>query len=395
MIYLICCLSLTGLSQNSSAIVEGNNQFAFRFFREMSKTSGENQFYSPFSISTALAMTYAGARHETENQMGKIMGFQSGPGFHKGFRQLLNNLDKGMKGSIKLTIANGLWAQKDYKFLESNFDLVKTYYHAELKSVDFTDTPERAKTLGEINSWVEEKTNGKIQDILAPGDLTNFTRLVLVNAIYFYGEWAQPFMKEATVVKPFSTPDGTQTNVPFMNRHGLLQYYEDSDFQAISIPYKDNKASMVIFLPVIDAGKPFVEKPFDYKYYQQIVESLKADQVNLSLPKFQTTCKSHLKNALTSMGMPLAFSPQADFSGMTGGNDLCISEVIHEAFIRTDEQGTEAAAATAVIMALTAAPSSRKVKVFKADHPFIFCITDNTTGSILFMGRIVKPEFPK
>jgi serpin B len=222
------------------------------------------------------------------------------------------------------------------------------------------------------------------------------TRLVLVNAIYFYGDWEQPFEKHETMPKDFIRSDGTGINVPFMNRLGKYNYYEDEKIQAIEIPYKNNEASMVIFLPIKNNQIAEFEQSFDNKYYQEIIGSFQTNDVGLSFPKFQTTFKFELGDILSRMGMPLAFSSiDADFSGMTGKQDLCISEVIHQAFIHVDEKGTEAAAATAVLMEFKSAPLSHGIKVFNADHPFVFLIKDNATGSILFMGKIMNPEFPK
>ena len=383
-------------ANNPQGIVDGNNKFAFNLYHQVQgSTTGTNLFYSPFSISTALAMTYAGARTETALQISATMNFPQYEKFHSDYKLLLNGLNEGTEGKIKLNIANGLWAQKDYKFLDTYFDIVKSNYASELKNVDYTDNAEREATRKDINGWVEQKTNDKIKDLLSQGDLTSMTRLVLVNAIYFYGDWAEPFKKESTQPKEFSLMDGTKNKVPFMNQQGRFNYYEDSKIQAIEIPYKDNKASMVIFLPNKKNGITVFEKSYDYKYYQDIIAALQSAEVRLSLPRFQTTCKLDLGTTLSQMGMPLAFSSSADFSGMTGKRDLCISEVIHEAFINVDEKGTEAAAATAVVVKMTAIRNSAEPKIFNADHPFIFLIKDNTTGSILFVGKIMKPEVSK
>jgi serpin B len=383
-------------ANNPQGIVDGNNKFAFNLYHQVhGSTIGNNLFYSPFSISTALAMVYAGARTETALQISQTMDFPQSEKFHSDYKLLLNGLNEGTEGKIKLNIANGLWAQKDYKFLDSYFDLVKSNYRSELKNVDFADNTEREKTRKDINAWVEQKTNDKIKDLLSQSDLTSMTRLVLVNAIYFYGDWAEPFEKQATHPKDFTLLDGTKNNVPFMNQQGRFNYYEDSNIQALEIPYKDNKASMVIFLPIKNKRMAEFEKSFDYKYYQDIIAALQSNEVRLSLPKFQTTCKFNLGVILSQMGMPLAFSPNADFSGMTGRRDLCISEVIHQAFLNVDEKGTEAAAATAVVMKMTAIRMPNEPKIFNADHPFVFIIKDNTTGSILFMGKIMNPSVLK
>jgi serpin B len=383
-------------ANNPKEIAEGNNKFAFRLFHELKNSSDKNLFYSPFSISTALAMVYAGARTETAIQISQTMNFPQSEKFHSDYKHLLDSLNKGTENKIKLNIANGLWAQKDFKFLDLYFNIVKSNYYSELKNIDFTDAIETEKARKEINSWVEQKTNDKIKDLLSQDDLNSLTRLVLVNAIYFYGEWANSFEKQATIPKEFSQVDGTQINVPFMNQQERFNYYEDSKIKALEIPYQDNKASMVIFLPNTNNGIAEFEKSFDYKYYQDIIGSFRTNSVRLSLPKFQNTYKINLGITLSQMGMPLAFSPSgADFSGMTGKRDLCISEVIHQAFINVDEKGTEAAAATAVVIKMTAIRPSSDIKVFNANHPFIFCIKDNVTGTILFMGKIMNPKVSK
>ena len=391
--YLTCLLPLVISANNPQEVVDGNNKFAFKLFHELNSVTGKNQFYSPFSISTALAMTYAGARSETAIQMGQTMNFQPGEKFHSDFKQLLGRLHEETESKIKLNIANGLWAQKDFKFLGSYFEIVKSNYKSELNNVNFSDDVEREKTRNEINSWVEQKTNNKIKDLLNQSDLTSLTRLVLVNAIYFYGDWAEPFKKEATVLKGFSMLDQTQLIVPFLNQKGMYNYYEDSKIQAVEIPYKGNKASMVIFLPKTTNGLTEFEKSFDYRYYMDIIGSFRFNDVRLSFPKFKLTYKTSLGTTLSRMGMPLAFSlGGADFSGMTGKRDLCISDVIHQAFINVDEKGTEAAAATAVVMKCTSAAPSSDLKIFDADHPFVFLIKDNSTGSILFIGKILNPD---
>jgi serpin B len=394
--YFVVLLPIMINANNPQDIVDCNNTFAFKLFHEVKGSTNENLFYSPFSISTALAMVFAGARNETALQISQAMDFQPNDKFHSDYKQLLGKLRKGTAGKIKLNIANGLWAQKNFKFLDSYFDLVKSNYNSELKNVDFNDAAEREMTRKAINTWVEQTTNDKITNLLSPGDLTSFTRLVLINAIYFYGDWAEPFKKNSTMPEWFLHVDGTQIRVPFMNQHRRYNYYEDAKIQVLEIPYKDNKASMVIFLPNKNIGIMEFEKLFDYKYYLDVIDSLKSTEVRLSLPKFQTTFKINLGNTLSQIGMPLAFSPDsADFSGMTGKKDLCISEVIHQAFIDVDEQGTEAAATTAVVMMTTSARPSPDIKIFDADHPFVFLIKDQATGSILFMGKIMNPEISK
>jgi serpin B len=377
---------------NPHELAAGNNKFAFKLYNELKSNEDKNLFYSPFSISTALAMVYAGARNETALQISQTLNFAPNANFHSDYKNLLGNLKKETDGGIKLNIANGLWVQKDFNFLDSYFEIVRSNYSSELKNVDFIDESEREITRKDINDWVAQKTNDKIKDILSPGVLTRLTRLVLVNAIYFYGDWAKPFKKEDTEPKDFFLTDQSRVEVPFMNQHGMYNYFEDSNIKAIEIPYKDNRASMVIFLPNEKNGIPEFDKSFDYKYYQNIVSAFQYSEVRLSLPKFTTTNEFNLSETLSKMGMPLAFSPGgADFSGMDGKLDLYISTVIHQAFINVDEKGTEAAAATAVVIGATAVRPSSDIKVFNVDHPFIFYIKDNSTGSILFMGKMMNP----
>jgi serpin B len=378
-------------AQRPANVVEGNTRFAFSLFQALN-TTASNQFYSPFSISTALAMTYAGARNETALQMNRTLHFDPGDNFHPAFGQLLNKLEAGTSGAIRLNIANGMWAQKGYGFLDPYFSLVVNKYHAELASADFSVETEREKTRQEINLWVAQKTNDKIKGLLSKSDLDDLTRFVLVNAIWFYGDWELPFTRESTLPKDFSLLNGSTVNVPFMNRRDRYRYFEDARLKAIEIPYKDNKASMIIFLPVKDNGIADMAGAMEAGYYQEIMNSLQFNNVRLSFPKFKATSRFNLAQTLAAMGMPLAFSPGgADFSGMTGFRNLYISDVIHQAFINVDEKGTEAAAATAVVGRSMAAMPSPDVKYFIADHPFVFMIIDNTTGSVLFMGAMMNP----
>jgi len=377
-------------------IVTGNNKFAFKLFKEVRFGIDENLFFSPFSISTALAMAYAGARNETALQMDKTLNFRKDGDFHGDFKRLLTEIDKGKEDKIKLNIANGLWAQKNHTFLDAYINIAKNEYQSELKNVDYTDNTEREKTRKEINSWVEQKTNDKIKNLLSPADLSSMTRLVLVNAIYFYAAWDRPFNKNLTKSGDFFMADHTHINTPFLNQTGTYHYYEGPDIKAIEIPYADNKASMIIFLPVTREGTGMLEKLLDYEKYQKITGLFQLHEVRVSLPKFNTNFKINLNKILSQMDMPLAFSAGgADFSGMTGKKDLFISEVIHQAFIDVDEKGTEAAAATAVVMKCTSAAPSADVKEFVADHPFIFLIKDNATGALLFMGKIMDPQIGK
>ncbi|MFH1319744.1 MAG: serpin family protein [Bacteroidota bacterium] len=381
------------LAQDINETVTGNTQFAFELFSELkTDKKDENLFFSPFSISSALAMTYGGARNRTEKQMSKTLHFNLDQKLlHSNFKKLLDGLDKQNQEGLQIDIANSLWAQKDYTFLDEFFELSKTCYGSGLKYVNFTENKEREKARLEINEWVENNTNNKIKDLIQPGILNGLTRLVLVNAIYFNGQWAYQFDKKLTKKMPFYTSVKTQIKTGFMNRKADLKYFENDNLQVIELPYTANKTSMVIFLPKDIEGINELENSFNYETYSNNINSLQTETVVLSIPKFKTMDKFGLAPTLSDMGMPIAFRGRANFSGMTGKRDLFIAKVIHKAFIEVSEEGTEAAAATAVIMQKKAIINPVPQKVFKADHPFIFVIKDNETGSILFMGKIVNP----
>jgi serpin B len=380
---------------NNTSIADSNNHFAFKLYNEVkSEKPEQNLFFSPFSISTALAMTYAGARGETEKQMSQTLCFSLEQNtFHDDFSKLIEDIEKDTTNGTQLAIANSLWAQKNYKFLDTFFSLVKAHYDAILKNVDFTNYSEREKARKELNSWVEQKTNDKIKELVKEKDIDDATRLILVNAIYFKDVWENPFEASETKEKPFYFNDNDTIHTLMMQKTEAINYYSNSDMQVVEIPYKDDKLSMLVFLPNYYDGIGAMEKSLNNGLYSQVLSSLKRERVELSLPKFKTSFNIYLEKTLAVMGMPIAFSGNADFSGMTGRKDLEISKVIHQAFINVDESGTEAAAATAVIMGMMAMRSDNNNKIiFNANHPFIFLIKDNATGSILFMGKIMNPK---
>jgi serpin B len=388
---LFLLLSLTSTGQDLTSTVKGNNTFAFDLYAKLkSERRSENLFFSPFSISSALAMTYAGARTETEIQMSKTLHFPlDQPMLHNSFNALIKKTEQ-KKDGIQLNIANSLWAQKDYKFLNDYFSLVKNKYSTSLEYVDFIDSEEREKARLKINSWVEGKTNDKIKELIKPDVLDAFSRLVLVNAIYFLGKWETEFKKEFTKLNSFFISPGKEIQVPFMKQTTDLKYFEDEKIQAVEIPYKGNTTSMVIILPRENKELERLEQTINNKKYLTILNSLSEKKVELTFPKFKTTKKFELKKTLADMGMPVAFSDDADFSGMTGQAELKNANVIHKAFVEVSEEGTEAAAATAVIMTLK--EMKQENNIFKADHPFLFFIKDNETEGILFMGKIMNPN---
>jgi len=392
-------------SAAEGTIVEGNNKFSLALYAKLREREG-NLFFSPYSISTALAMTYAGARGQTEAQMAEVLHFPIiiSPGkelsstivpdrqqFASAFGKIVKDLNaRGKKGSYELTVANALWGQKGYGFLEEFLQLLKTNYDGQLNEVDFVTATEAARNT--INSWVEKKTNNKIKNLIGPGVLDAMTRLVLTNAIYFKGNWQSQFKEDRTRPAPFTLLNGDKVEVPMMNQTAEFGYMETEDLQGLELPYVDKELSMIILLPKKIDGLSEFERTFTLENISQWLGKLGKREVIVSIPKFKMTSQFSLASVLKSMGMTDAFSPEkADFSGMNGKTDLFISAVIHKAYVDVNEEGTEAAAATGVTMRLTSVGPSQ-IPVFQADHPFLFLIRDNKTRSILFIGRVTNPK---
>jgi len=385
-------------------VVEGNNKFALQLYAKLREQEG-NLFFSPCSISTALAMTYAGARGETEAQMAEVLHFPAFvtgdkkapsllvPGrkaFHSAFGAIIRDLNaRGEKGGYELSVANALWCQKGYGFLKEFLELIKTDYCGGFNEVDFVTAAESVRQT--INAWVEKETKDKIKELIKPGILNKFTRLVLTNAIYFKGNWARQFKEENTRDAPFTLISGEKIDIPMMNQTAEFNYMEAEDFQAIELPYVNDELSMIILLPKEFDGLVSIEKTLTLENFSDWLAELRKCKVIVSAPKFRTTWEFELAKVLKSMGMADAFSGTADFSGITGKRDLFISAVIHKAYVDVNEEGTEAAAATAVVMRLTSA-KPEEIPVFRADHPFLFLIRDNCSGSILFIGRVMNPK---
>ncbi|MFC2020816.1 serpin family protein [Chloroflexota bacterium] len=346
-------------------------------------------------MSLALAMTYTGARGDTENQMADTINFLlPQDSLHPAFNGLdidLSSRGEGAKGKdeegFRLNIVNAIWGQKDYEFLSEYLDILAENYSAGLRILDFVAAPEPSRIT--INDWVSDQTEGRIEDLIPQGAIDALTRLVLTNAIYFNAAWQYPFNEEATVDGAFHLLDGGEITVPMMNQTESFGYAEGETYQAIELPYDGNELSMVILLPEAGQFEDF-EGSLIYQTVEGIISDIKRHQVILQMPKFEFESEFNLKSALSAMGMPVAFSANADFSGMTGSHDLFIDEVIHKAFVSVDEAGTEAAAATAVIMKLSAAPEEPVAVTI--DRPFIFLIRDIETGAILFIGHVLNPE---
>jgi serpin B len=380
--------------QDLAGLVDGNSAFAFDLYQIL-REERENVFYSPYSISVALAMTYAGARGETERQMANALRFSLAQDhLHPAFNSLdleLARRGEGAQGKdgegFRLNVVNAIWGQAGYAFLPEFLDVLAENYGAGLRVLDFSSAPEESRVT--INDWVSEQTEGRIEDLIPAGGIDALTRLVLTNAIYFNAAWGQPFEPSLTADGPFHLPGGGEVNVPMMKQTESFGYTRGEGYQAIELPYDGHELSMVVLLP--DAGGfDSFEDALDAGRVDVIVGDLAYRQVALTLPRFEVESGFSLADALAAMGMPEAFTSGADFSGMTGDRDLFISEVIHKAFVSVDEAGTEAAAATAVVMEGLALPEE-PVEV-TVDRPFIFLIRDVQTGAILFVGRVVDPS---
>ena len=373
-------------------VAEVNRQFALDLYAQLKGTEG-NLSFSPLSVATALEMTYGGARGRTADQMADVLAI---PETHRRDPLLLHgalgalprDLTADWNTGYELHVANRLFGQRGYGFLEAFLALTRTNYGAELEEVDFVGDTEGARQT--INAWVERQTRERIRDLLQPLMLTPQTVLVLTNAVYFKADWLTPFEKHMTHERDFYVTPEHKVRVPMMHRTGSYAHHDAGSVQVLELPYRGERLSMVILLPKAKDGLAALEKALSPDALEGWLAGLRDERVAVALPKFTATQAFVLNDTLKAMGMPLAFSPEgADFSGMNGGvGPLWISKVVHKAFVAVDEKGTEAAAATAVIMERLAAPSGLE---FRADHPFVYLIRDRRTGAILFMGRVVNP----
>ncbi len=376
-----------------AAVARSINAFAWDLYRELQAQNDENLFLSPMSISTALAMLYAGARGETAAQMADVLHYTlDQDALHPAFGAFVDDLNAaGEAGDFELSVANALWGQQGFPFLEPFLNLLESCYGAGLQEVDFIADPEAARQT--INQWVEQQTQEKIKDLLPEGLLNELTRLVLTNAIYFKGQWTYEFDPLKTRTEPFTLVSGEQVDVRMMHGSGEYAYMERDGFQVLELPYDGDRLSMVVLLPAtaVPCGPDAGVMPADLKDW---LAGLRHREVVVSLPKFEMTTEFRLKDVLMSMGMTDAFLPDlADLSGIAdlsdAGGRLFVKEGFHKAFVKVNEQGTEAAAATGLVITLEAMPPPPAY--FTADHPFHFLIRDRETGAILFMGRVMEP----
>jgi len=373
-----------------ATLVADNTAFAVDLYRAVRDQPG-NLFMSPHSISTALAMTYAGANGDTAAEMAATLHFtlpdaQLHAAFNKLDLELASRAANATGDTIpfRLTTANAIFGQQDKAFETPFLDTLAHNYGAGLHVLDFLTDPESARAL--INSWVEDRTNDKIKDVLPQGSITSDTRLVLTNAIYFSAAWAEPFPASGTADRPFTLADSTTISVPTLHQVSERGYGAGADYQAAALPYDGGQLSMIVIVP---EDLTAFEAGLDAQRIASIVGSISTHSLDLTLPKFQFEAPLGLRDVLQGLGMIAAFTQAADFSGIDGTRELQITDVLHKGFVSIDEDGTEAAAATAVVIGPTSVPSPATLVV---DRPFLFLIRDNPTGAILFVGRVVDPR---
>ena len=375
--------------QGIQEVVNANNRFAFELYSELDKSEKENIFYSPYSISAALAMTYEGAKGQTAEEMKSVFHFPESNILRPNFAAIYNNINKG-KNDYKLRTGNALWVHRDYPFLEDYTSRVEKYYGGKAANLDFVSETEKSRQT--INTFIEEQTNNKIKDLIPQGVLNAYTRLVLTNAIYFKGTWTWEFDKGDTREQDFKITQSNIVKAQMMymdNDKATFGYADIGDLQILELPYKGNEISMLILLPTENLD--MISSSLTAENLNEWKSQMKNEKLDaIYLPKFEFDTKYFMTDTLNALGMPTAFSAgSADFSGMDGSKGLYITAVIHQAYVKVDEEGTEAVAATAVSVGITSVGHPRKI--FRADHPFIFIIQEKETGNILFMGRVNDP----
>lgn len=372
-------------SDQLRATVAGNTQFALNLYQQLRGKPG-NLFFSPYSISTALAMTYAGARGETEAQMAQVLSFPEQAKTHPAFAHLREGMDKiDDSGAVTLRIANRLWPQQSYPFLQPFLDICQTAYAAPLLPLDYSE-PEAARQT--INRWVADKTEEKILELIPPGILNPLTALVLTNAVYFKGNWASQFDKAKTETAPFWIGPDESVDAWLMYQKTELLYGETGAMQIVQLPFVGDDLALVVLLPKARDGLPKIEESLSATGLDELLRRLRPREIDLFLPRFRVSSNFRLDAALVALGMLDAFvDAKADFSGMDGYSQrLYIAAVLHQAYMEANEEGAEAAAATAVVMKLRS-----PTPVILADHPFLFLLREKQTGSLLFLGRVVNP----
>lgn len=408
-LYIILCFCIFGLhadekeidkefmSEQTLLLSSQNNEFALDLYRNLKDMNG-NLCFSPYSISSALAMVYNGAKDSTKQEMADVLKFDMDlESLNEAFSSLNRFFGKTapeVTADFRLSMANSLWIQRGLLVLPSFLDQMGRYFKVSLRRVDFLRQREIARL--EINTFVKEKTFGKIKDLVQASDITPSTKMVLVSALYMKAKWKKPFQLGSTTTKSFFVNNEKTVSTPFMADTSFYPYFKSDDFTALEIPYLHPKENLpelgfLILLPKQNFGLSDLEKKLSNDFLRNVILKLESEEITLFLPKFNFSKTFNLKDTLTSMGMKAPFDSNADFSGITDSKDLQIGAVSHKVFIEVDENGTEAAAATSVVMNMKAVLRPKEPIIFTADHPFVFIIYEKLAGSILFCGRIINP----
>jgi serpin B len=373
--------------EGMEAVIAANNAFAFDVYSQLA-TDDENIFFSPYSLSTALGMTYEGARGQTADEMASTLRFSVDDDFRRAATAVLQNGYNDKTSLYRLEIANALWAQEDFDFSSDFLNLVTKFYAGRATNLDFKNDAEGSRE--EINSWVESRTNSKIKNLFPKGTVDANTRLILTNAVYFKGMWMDAFDKGETYEGDFTILSGEKVKARLMHKGGKSFGYTDGNgAQVLELPYQGGELSMLLMLPEGEMNE--LEEKLSADVVRKYREDLIMQEVDITLPRFELDTKYSMNEALSKIGMPTAFTDSADFSGMTDEGSLAIGNVVHQAYVAVDEEGTEAAAAAGVEMSVTSFKMIAEPKIFRADRPFIFAITDKESGNILFLGRVSNP----
>ena len=371
-------------------IIPAMNAFTTASYRQLTRGDA-NLILSPFNIATALSMALAGARGQTAKEIQSVLHLPYDSTYDADLGVLLADLAKaGNTEGNQLLTANGLWVQKGFAIQPAFESTLANNYHAPLTPVDFIANSEAVRS--QINGWTQEHTKDRIKNLLPASSLDAHTRLVLTSAIYFYGTWQTPFVTSRTEPAPFTLSGGATTQADFMNQTAHFGYAETPSAQVLEMHYAGTGIAFDVLLPKTVTGFPGLEKSLTVQNLSGWLGTLTTRNVQVSLPKFRVECEFSLREALSTMGMPTAFTGKADFSGIDPKRGLAISQVVHKAFVDVSEQGTEAAAATGITMRTTAMRMPEQAVVFRADHPFLFLIRDTRTEAVLFIGRLMNPR---
>ena len=402
LILSLLCASTRALAEPQPPMKKPANPEAAAFcidlYKQLAAEKG-NLFFSPFSIVTALAMTSAGAAGPTDAEMARVLHLDLDPAkrhaecasWARALDTAGDGLFKRPGGGLETSTANALWCASQISFKKPFVTIATKEYQAEVRALDFKRNPDKA--VDAVNDWVDDKTHGKIKKILTPDAVNAATALILTNAIYFKGDWAEPFKKESTRDMDFTLEGGSKIQCPTMVQGDPFNYAKREDFAVLEMPYKGGRMSMVILLPNQIDGLPQLEKKLNVPLLNEAMNEMNRQKIIAYLPKFHAETRYQLSDYLQKMGMRMAFSQkEADFSGMTDDQPLFISSVIHKAFVDVDEKGTEPAAATAVTMEVGSARPTQDPPIFRADHAFMYLIRDTQSGQILFAGRMADPR---